>query len=148
MKTLGHLRVVGYVTGDPKLETSKTGTSYLKFSIRWYENRKDSDKTMFMDCVAFGQTAEYMAQRLEKGAPAYVEGELINDRWEDDQGRKRDSWCIKVREYVALSTAPREQGQQAQHFKREEKPAQPLWGQSSSSNDSWSKANDRRNDPF
>jgi single-strand DNA-binding protein len=120
----------------------------LKFSIRWYENRKDSDKTMFMDCVAFGQTAEYMAQRLEKGAPAYVEGELINDRWEDDQGRKRDSWCIKVREYVALSTAPREQGQQAQPFKREEKPAQPLWGQSSPSNDSWSKANDRRNDPF
>ena len=66
MKTLGKLKVIGYVSGEPKLETSNGGTTYFKFSVRWYENRKDSDKTMFMDCIAFGNTAEYMSQKVKK----------------------------------------------------------------------------------
>ena len=149
MKTLGKLKVIGYVSGEPKLETSNGGTTYFKFSVRWYENRKDSDKTMFMDCIAFGNTAEYMSQKVKKGEPVFVEGELINDRWKDDQGRNRDSWTLKVREYVYLSTRPSEQ---SESFTPAQSQAQSQWGESwgeqKHSTTNWSQTNERRNDPF
>ena len=146
MKTRGHLEVIGYVSGEPKLETSKNGTAYFKFSVRWYENRKDSDKTMFMDCIAFGNTAEFMSQKVKRGEPVFVSGELINDRWTDDQGRNRDSWSLKIREYVYLSTRSSEQS--------ESTPAQnkSLWGESwgdqKHSTTNWSQTNARSNNPF
>lgn len=149
MKTLGKLKVIGYVSGEPKLETSNGGTTYFKFSVRWYENRKDSDKTMFMDCIAFGNTAEYMSQKVKKGEPVFVEGELINDRWKDDQGRNRDSWTLKVREYVYLSTRPSEQ---SESFTPAQSQAQSQWGESwgeqKHSTTNWSQTNARSNDPF
>jgi single-strand DNA-binding protein len=149
MKTLGKLKVIGYVSGEPKLETSNGGTTYFKFSVRWYENRKDSDKTMFMDCIAFGNTAEYMSQKVKRGEPVFVEGELINDRWKDDQGRNRDSWTLKVREYVYLSTRPSEQ---SESFTPAQSQSQSQWGESwgeqKHTATNWSQNNARSNDPF
>ena len=146
MKTLGKLKVIGYVSGEPKLETSNAGTVYFKFSVRWYENRKDSDKTMFMDCIAFGNTAEYMSQKVKKGEPVFVEGELINDRWKDDQGRNRDSWTLKVREYVYLSTRPSEQSESTPALSLS--PWGESWGDQKHSTTNWSQTNARSNDPF
>jgi single-strand DNA-binding protein len=149
MKTLGKLKVIGYVSGEPKLETSNGGTTYFKFSVRWYENRKDSDKAMFMDCIAFGNTAEYISKTVKRGEPVFVEGELINDRWKDDQGRNRDSWTLKVREYVYLSTRPSEQ---SESFTPAQSQSQSQWGESwgeqKHTATNWSQNNDRRNDPF
>ena len=144
MKTLGKLKVIGYVSGEPKLEKSSGGTTYFKFSVRWYENRKDSDKTMFMDCIAFGNVAEYMSQKVKKGEPVFVEGELINDRWKDDSGRNRDSWTLKVREYVYLSTRPSEQSESTPAQSQ----AQSPWGEQKHSTTNWSQTNARSNDPF
>ena len=146
MKTLGKLKVIGYVSGEPKLETSNAGTVYFKFSVRWYENRKDSDKTMFMDCIAFGNTAEYMSQKVKKGEPVFVEGELINDRWKDAQGRNRDSWTLKVREYVYLSTRPSEQSESTPA--QSQSPWGESWGDQKHSTTNWSQTNARSNDPF
>tara|TARA_Y100001973_G_C5204118_1_gene340136 strand:+ start:1965 stop:2414 length:450 start_codon:yes stop_codon:yes gene_type:complete len=149
MKTRGYLEVIGYVSGEPKLETSKNGTAYFKFSVRWYENRKDSDKTMFMDCIAFGSVAEYMSQKVKRGEPVFVSGELINDRWTDDQGRNRDSWSLKVREYVYLSTRLSEQSTESTPAQSQTKSQWgDSWGDQKHTSTNWSQNNDRRNDPF
>lgn len=47
------------------------------------ENREE---VTFVDCEAWGRTAEVMSQYLSKGRPVFIEGRLKLDEWEDRNG--------------------------------------------------------------
>jgi len=51
-----------------------------KFRTRDGENREE---VTFVDCEAWGRTAEVMAQYLSKGRPVFLEGRLKLDTWQD-----------------------------------------------------------------
>lgn len=57
------------------------------------ENREE---TTFVDCEAYGRTAETMSQYLKKGRPVFVEGRLKLDQWEDKDGQKRSKLKVVV----------------------------------------------------
>lgn len=57
------------------------------------ENREE---TTFLDCEAFGRTAETMSQYLRKGRPVFIEGRLKLDQWEDKDGQKRSKLKVVV----------------------------------------------------
>ena len=44
------------------------------------ENREE---VTFIDCEAWGRTAETMSQYLRKGRPVFIEGRLKLDQWQD-----------------------------------------------------------------
>ncbi len=39
------------------------------------------EETTFVDCEAFGRTAEVINQYLRKGRPIFIEGRLRLDQW-------------------------------------------------------------------
>ncbi len=78
--------LVGRLTRDPELQKSAKGTSYVRFNVavnRQY-NRDEAD---FIDCVAFGNTADFIGNYLNKGSLVSVEGRIETGRYEDNTGR-------------------------------------------------------------
>jgi len=58
------------------------------------ENREE---TTFVDCEAWGRTAEVMSQYLAKGRPVFIEGRLKLDQWQDrDSGQNRSKLKVVI----------------------------------------------------
>ncbi len=50
------------------------------------QDGQNREETTFVDCEAWGRTAEVMAQYLSKGRPVFIEGRLRLDQWQDKDG--------------------------------------------------------------
>jgi single-strand DNA-binding protein len=64
-----------------------------KFTTAGGENREE---VTFVDCEAWGKTAEIMAKYLSKGRPVFIEGRLKLDQWEDKEGKKQSKLKVVV----------------------------------------------------
>jgi single-strand DNA-binding protein len=55
------------------------------------------EEVTFVDCEAWGKTAEIMAKYLTKGRPVLIEGRLKLDQWDDkDTGKKQSKLKVVV----------------------------------------------------
>lgn len=79
----------GRITKDLELKTSGSGTYYCQFTVAVDVGGKEK-KTSFIECTAFGKTAEFLTQYFGKGSNVLVEGRLQTDTYEKD-GQKRSS---------------------------------------------------------
>lgn len=84
----------GNLTRDPELKSLPSGIKVTSFSIATNRTWKDKngvkqDSTTFHNIVAFGKTAEIIAQYLKKGRGVFVEGRIENRSWEDKDGTKK-----------------------------------------------------------
>lgn len=91
----------GNITRDIETRTIGSGTTVA--SIGLAVNRSWSDQSgqkkeevTFVDCEAWGKTAEVMAQYLGKGKPVFIEGRLKLDQWEDKDGGKRSKLKVVI----------------------------------------------------
>ncbi|MGL6101083.1 MAG: single-stranded DNA-binding protein [Fusobacteriaceae bacterium] len=75
--------LTGRLTKDPEVKTSQSGKSYLKFSIA-VDNPMKKDDTDFINCAAFGKTAELIGEYMKKGSKTGVNGRLVMNRYEKD----------------------------------------------------------------
>lgn len=85
----------GRITAD--IELKKVGanqTSVCDFSVA-VNRRFEKDKTDFINCQAWGNTAEFIAKYFGKGKEIALCGELHIDQYEKD-GEKRYSTRVKV----------------------------------------------------
>ena len=86
---------MGRFTEDPELKKTRgDGLSVCAFTIA--VNRPGTEKTDFLDCVAWRSTAEFICKWFEKGSPIIVEGSLRTRMWEDKAGQKRKTVEIVV----------------------------------------------------
>lgn len=60
------------------------------------ENREE---TTFVDCEAWGRTAEVMSKYLAKGRPVFIEGRLKLDQWQDKEGQNRSKIKVVVENF-------------------------------------------------
>jgi single-strand DNA-binding protein len=56
------------------------------------------EEVSFIDCKAWGKTAEIMAQYLDKGSSVLVDGRLQQESWEKD-GQKRSKLVLVVENF-------------------------------------------------
>ena len=92
--------LVGRLTKDPDLRRTTTGTSVNSFTVA-VDNRVKAGgerSASFINCTAFGATAENMAKYTRKGSLLGVEGRLQQRTYENKEGKK-----ISVIEVVADS---------------------------------------------
>jgi single-strand DNA-binding protein len=90
--------LVGNLVADPEVRYTSGGLAVTTFAIaRSYKVRDtEEERVSFFDCVTFGQTAENVAESLEKGNRVIVEGTLEQRRWETDEGQKRSKHEVRV----------------------------------------------------
>ncbi|MDR0731285.1 MAG: single-stranded DNA-binding protein [Treponema sp.] len=94
MADLNHVVLVGRLTRDAELKYTSGGQAVCKFSIAVNRRRKNGDQwedeANFFDIVLWGRQGESLNQYLLKGKMVGVEGELRQDRWQQDgQNRSR-----------------------------------------------------------
>ncbi|MDR0669290.1 MAG: single-stranded DNA-binding protein [Treponema sp.] len=94
MADLNHVVLVGRLTRDAELKYTSGGQAVCKFSIAVNRRRKNGDQwedeASFFDIVLWGRQGEAVNQYLLKGKMVGVEGELRQDRWQQDgQNRSR-----------------------------------------------------------
>jgi single-strand DNA-binding protein len=88
MSDINHVVLVGRLTRDAELKYTATGQAVCKFSIAVNRRRKMGeqwvDEANFFDIVVWGKQGEALNQYLVKGKLIGVDGELRQDRWEQD----------------------------------------------------------------
>jgi single-strand DNA-binding protein len=88
MNDMNSVVLVGRLTKDSELKYSTNGTVMCFFSLAVNRSVKKGDKWVdeasYIDCVVFGKTAESMSKYLLKGQQACIQGELRQNRWEND----------------------------------------------------------------
>ncbi|MBT7658458.1 MAG: single-stranded DNA-binding protein, partial [Phycisphaerae bacterium] len=88
MANYNKVLLMGNLTRDPELKRTSSDMAVAQLSIavnRQYKDRNGEQvkETTYVDCEAWGRTAEVMSQYLAKGKPVFVEGRLKLDQWQD-----------------------------------------------------------------
>jgi single-strand DNA-binding protein len=94
MADINHVVLVGRLTRDAELKYTANGQAVCKFSVAVNRRKKSGDQWVdeanFFDVVLWGRQGEALNQYLVKGKMVGVDGELRQDRWEQDgQNRSR-----------------------------------------------------------
>ena len=99
--------LVGRLTRDPELRHTKTGTCILKFSLAVNRRKKNGDnwedEVSFINVVLMGKQAQGIAQYMAKGKQVAVNGELQENRWEEN-GNKRSRIEVIARSVQLLAS--------------------------------------------
>ena len=93
--------LLGNLTRDPQLSYTPSQTAVVDFGVA--TNRKwtgpdgsQRDETCFVDCRAFGRTAETINKFFTKGKPIFLEGRLTFDSWTAQDGSKKSRLRVTV----------------------------------------------------
>jgi single-strand DNA-binding protein len=85
--------IYGNLTRSPELRALPSGSKVCSFSIatnRFYKDQEGNKKeaTEYHSLVAFGRQAELIAQYLNTGSSAFIEGRLQTRSWDGQDGKK------------------------------------------------------------
>ncbi|MDR2398458.1 MAG: single-stranded DNA-binding protein [Spirochaetaceae bacterium] len=109
MADLNHVVLIGRLTRDAELKYTTSGQAVSKFSIAVNRRRKNGeqwvDEANFFDVVLWGRQGESLNQYLVKGKLIGVDGELRQDRWEQD-GQNRSKVEIVANNLQLLGGNP------------------------------------------
>ena len=88
MADINRVILVGRLTRDAELRYTGGGMAVCKFSIAINRRKKSGDRwedeAHFFDVVLFGKQGEAINQYLVKGKQVGIDGELRQNRWEQD----------------------------------------------------------------
>jgi single-strand DNA-binding protein len=117
MADINHVVLVGRLTRDAELKYTAGGQAVCKFSIAVNRRRKNGDQwedeANFFDIVIWGRQGESLHPYLVKGKMVGVDGELRQDRWQQD-GQNRSKVEI-VANYLQLLGGTPGSGQERQN---------------------------------
>lgn len=85
---INHVVLVGRLVRDSELKYISTGTAVTSFSIavnrRVKKENEWEDEASFFDITLWGKQAESLSPLLTKGKQICVDGELRQNRWQQD----------------------------------------------------------------
>ena len=84
--------IMGRITADLELRSTTNGKSVTQFTVavdRNFVKQGEERQTDFIQCVAWGQTAEFISKFFGKGSLIAVEGRIQTRSYEDKSGNKR-----------------------------------------------------------
>ena len=102
---INHVVIVGRLTRDAELRYTNSGSAVANISLAINTRRRRDDQWVdeahFFDAVVWGKTAESLSPYLTKGKQIGLEGELRQNRWEQD-GQRRSKVEIFTRNIQLL----------------------------------------------
>lgn len=97
---LNSISIMGRFTRDPELRRTGSGKPVTSFTLacdRDFKNQQTGEKEVdFIECVAWGGTAEMVEKYFSKGQMAVATGRLQIRQYTDKNGQKRRTAEILV----------------------------------------------------
>ena len=109
MASLNKVLLIGNIGHDPRTNTSPDGRKRVSFSLatsrRYRDNNgEQKEQTSWHNIVIWGKAADTFEQLgLGKGVQLFIEGELVNRSWTDNQGSKRSITEVNASTFQILS---------------------------------------------
>ncbi|MBV9567433.1 MAG: single-stranded DNA-binding protein [Hyphomicrobiales bacterium] len=98
--------LIGNLGKDPEVRRLNSGDPVVSLRIATSENWRDKatgerkERTEWHDVVIFNENLGKIAEQyLKKGSKVYVEGQLQNREWQDQQGNKRRSTEVVLQRF-------------------------------------------------
>jgi single-strand DNA-binding protein len=115
MANFNKVLLMGNLTRDPQLSYLPSQTPVVEFGIavnrKWTSKEGQAKEDVcFVDCRAFGKTAENINKYLHKGQPLFVEGRLEYDTWTAQDGTKKSKHRIHVDTFQFIGAPARTGG--------------------------------------
>lgn len=83
--------LIGRLTRDPEVRYSNGGATVARFSLavdRKFKREGDEQTADFINCVAFGKTAEFIERYFFKGTKMVLEGRIQTGNYTNQEGQK------------------------------------------------------------
>lgn len=108
MPELNNVLIAGNLTKDPVFRQTTNGSPVVNFSIAANSKYRDAnnkwqEEVCYVGVVAWNKLAESCKDRLKKGSPVLVDGELQSHTFKTEDGRSRNVVEIKARRIQFLS---------------------------------------------
>ncbi|MDD3861869.1 MAG: single-stranded DNA-binding protein [Candidatus Gracilibacteria bacterium] len=93
MRSINRVVLMGHLAADPELRQTKSGVAVVQFplAVNYFVKAKDGERSEMADfhrIIAFRGLADICDKYLSKGMAVYVEGKLMNNSFEDKEGKK------------------------------------------------------------
>ena len=91
--------LLGRLTAKPELRYTPSNTGYTRFSVavdRRIARQDGTRETDFINCVAWGKTAETIARYFDKGNQICVDGSIRTGSYTAQDGSKRYTTDVNV----------------------------------------------------
>ncbi|MBE6050628.1 MAG: single-stranded DNA-binding protein [Clostridium sp.] len=101
---MNKVALIGRLTKDPDLKfAAGSGTAVSRFTVAVNRQFK-RDETDFINCVAFGKTAETISQYLTKGRQIAVTGSIRTGSYDAQDGTKRYTTDVAVESFEFIGS--------------------------------------------
>lgn len=99
---MNNVILIGRLTKDPQLSFSKgKGTAIAKLTVA--VNRTRKGEADFINCVAFGKTAETIGNYMTKGSQIAINGEIRVDNYKKEDGTWVNNTNVLVNRFEFVS---------------------------------------------
>ena len=110
---MNRVSLVGRITKDPEVRYSQVGNAVLGFTIAVNRQQVDANgqrQADFINCVAFGQQADFISKYIKKGFLLAICGRLQSRSYQGNDGQNR--YVTEVVCDTVENLTPRESNQQ------------------------------------
>lgn len=121
MAVINKVILSGVVGKEPEFKKINN-SSLVNFSIAMHEKTKQKNEiTQWVNLVAWGKTAEYVANYIHSGDSIFVEGKLKNSDYTDKNGAKVYKTEILVNEITFIKSSKKnaENGNDANSYNQQ-----------------------------
>lgn len=88
---VNHMILQGRMVANPELKSTPSGTAVTSFRVAWSQKYKESESRLFLNCVAWRGTAEFICRNFAKGQEIIVSGNLTTREYTDRDGNNRQT---------------------------------------------------------
>jgi len=113
---INNITITGRLTRDVELRYSQNNVAVAKIGIavnHYYrtDTGESKEETSYFDCVAFGKSATICQEKLKKGSPILIEGNLRSRTYQDKNDQSR-----KITEIIIQKIHPLERDENYSHY--------------------------------
>ena len=102
-RTINRVTLLGRVGTDPEMQYTPNGTAVTKLRLATDRNRSNGDtETDWHSVVCWDRLAEAVNNYVGKGQRIYVDGRLVQNTWNGDDGQRRHRTEVHASEVVFL----------------------------------------------
>ena len=128
--------MIGNLTRDIELKYLPSGSAIAKSAIATshkykMQNGEQKEEVCFLDFTVFGKAGEVLNQYVRKGSKVMLEGRLIFEQWQAQDGTNRNRHSLRVDEFKFLDSKADSQGGGQNNYNA---PSAPAYNQNNNYN--------------
>lgn len=94
---MNNVILIGRPGKEPETRTTPSGAKVVTISLGVDRRTKDNKKeTDWIDCTAWGKTADFVEGYVKKGERICIQGQLQTRTWQDQNGQNRKIFFVLV----------------------------------------------------